>query len=67
MKLHVYIYSPLKWPPTKPEPHVHLLPTLCTALTTVHINSKRNAALAHVPLSSKEILTWDTQSCVNTT
>jgi len=43
------------------------MPTLCTALTIVHINSKRYAALAHVPLSSKEMLSWDTQSCVNTT
>ena len=51
----MYIYSPLKWPPTNPELHVHLRPTLCTALTTVQINSKRYAAFAHVPLTSRDV------------
>jgi len=67
MNLCLYIFTTEVTPPTNPEPDVNLMPTLCTALTTVHINSKRYAALAHVPVSSKEMLTWNTQSCVNTT
>jgi len=66
MNLHLYIFA-TEVAPYKSRTPRNLMPTLCTALTTVHINSKRYAALAALPLSSKEMLTSDTQSCVNTT